>query len=309
MQPDRKFRLPKDIPLDEYPSPETFLEEARHLIHEGQKQWVILRVMGPIALHFYFPEYVDLYRRMERLGERVFTDIDFASYGKCRGKIVPFFQGQGYELEKRAAMLSGNTRHIYFGSRIPMIDVFFDKLSYNHPIDYRWRLEIHPYCVSLTDLLLQKLQIVQINDKDLKDAMLLLLAASVGDVDVEKPRSSGAVQPKYLINLRYLGKLMSDDWGFYYTSTTNLAKVKSSSGRGWSADRASNDPSSVIEWMKSLHFLKMLQNRENGRDARKSGRRNPGTTKCQIGVDRCRNHWMMLCSIHNVGLISFISRN
>ena len=49
-----------------------------------------------------------------------------------------------------------------------MIDVFFDKLDYNHPIDYRGRLENHPHCVSLADLMLQKLQIVQINDKDLK---------------------------------------------------------------------------------------------------------------------------------------------
>jgi hypothetical protein len=214
MLPVKRFRLPKDIPLDEYPKPEEYLREARRLTDEAQKQGLILRVMGPIALHFYFPEYVDLYRSMERLGERVFTDIDYASYGKNRGKIVPFFEKQGYELEKRAAMLSGGTRHIYFGDRIPMIDVFFDKLDYNHPIDYRNRLEVHPYCVSLTDLLLQKLQIVKINDKDLKDAMLLLLAAEVGETDHEK------------INLKYIAKLMSGDWGFYYTSIMNLNKVQ-----------------------------------------------------------------------------------
>src|SRR3972149_7398862 len=105
MENVKKFRLPKDIPLEEYPKPEVFLEEARRLIEEAQKQGIVLRVMGPIALHFYFHEYVDLYRRMERLGDRVFTDIDFASYGKCRSKIVPFFQAQGYELEKRAALI------------------------------------------------------------------------------------------------------------------------------------------------------------------------------------------------------------
>jgi hypothetical protein len=211
---ERKFRLPKEIPLEEYPKPEAYLEEARRLTEEAQKQGLVLRVMGPIALHFYFPDYVDLYRRMERLGERVFTDIDYASYSKCRGKLVPFFEKQNYDLEKRAAMLSGGERHIFFSDRIPMIDVFYDRLNYNHPIDYRGRLEIHPYCVSLTDLLLQKLQIVQINDKDLKDAMLLLLAASVGETD------------NGVINVKYIAKLMSDDWGFYYTSTTNLQRIK-----------------------------------------------------------------------------------
>jgi hypothetical protein len=150
---------------------------------------------------------------MERLGERVFTDIDYASYGKHRAKMISFFQTQGYEVEKRALMIMGQERHIYFGDTIPMIDIFYDKLSYNHPIDYRGRLEIHPYCVSLTDLLLQKLQIVEINDKDLKDGMLLLLAAQVGDTD------------KDAINSKYVARLMADDWGFYYTSTMNIGKI------------------------------------------------------------------------------------
>jgi hypothetical protein len=217
MCPEKKFRLPKEIPLEEYPKPETYLSEGKRLIDEAQKQGLILRVMGPIALHYYFPDYVDLYRRMERLGERVFTDIDYASYGKHRGKMISFFQTQGYEVEKRALMIMGQERHIYFGDTIPMIDIFFDKLSYNHPIDYRGRLEIDPYCVSLTDLLLQKLQIVEINDKDLKDGMLLLLAATISDSD------------KGAINAKYVAKLMSEDWGFYYTSTMNLSKIIDSS--------------------------------------------------------------------------------
>lgn len=211
---NKKFRLPQDIPLDEYPKPETYLEEARRLSDEAQKQGMVLRVMGPIALHYYFPDYVDLYRKMDRLGERVFTDIDYASYSKHRGKMIPFFERMGYEIEKRALMISGGRRHIYFGDRIPMIDIFFDQLEFNHPIDYRGRLEIHSHCVSLTDLLLQKLQIVQINDKDLKDMMLLLLAAQVSDTD------QGA------INGKYVARLLSDDWGFYHTATTNLKKLQ-----------------------------------------------------------------------------------
>lgn len=111
-------------------------------------------------------------------------------------------------------MLYGQDRHIYFGQRVPMIDIFYDRLAMNHTVDYRGRLEIHPYCVSLTDLLLQKLQIVQINDKDLKDGLLLLLAAPVGESDAG------------MINARYVAHLLADDWGFYYTATTNLARLK-----------------------------------------------------------------------------------
>lgn len=219
MLSERKFRLPRDIPLEEYPKPEIYLEEARHLTEEAQKQGMVLRVMGPIALHFYFPEHVELYRRMERLGERVFTDIDYASYGKFRNKMVPFFEQQGYTLEKRAAVISGGSRLIFFGDRVPMIDVFYDRLDHNHRIEYQGRLEIDPYCVSLSDLLLQKLQIVQINDKDLKDAMLLLLAARIGETD------------EAVINAKYVAKLMSQDWGFFYTFTTNLERIQEAAER------------------------------------------------------------------------------
>jgi hypothetical protein len=256
-----QFRLPKDIPLDEYPKPEAYLEEARHLTDDAQKQGIILRVMGPIALHFYFPDYVDLYRRMERLGDRVFTDIDYAAYGKHRGKLVPFFEKHGYELEKRAAMISGGTRLIFFSAKIPMIDVFFDKLDYNHPIDYRGRLEHDPYSVSLADLMLQKLQIVQINDKDLKDAMLLFLAAPVSDTD------------KNAINVKYVAKLFADDWGFYHTATTNLRRIK----EAMSGVKALNDDQRAVIAEKVDYFLKFIE--ETPKSGKWKGRAKTGTSK------------------------------
>jgi hypothetical protein len=258
---EKQFRLPKDIPMDEYPKPEIYLEEGRHLTEEAQKQGIVLRVMGPIALHYYFPEYVDLYRRMERLGERVFTDIDYAAYGKSRNKLVPFFESQGYELEKRAAMISGGTRMIFFAGRVPMIDVFFDKLDYNHPIDYRGRLEANPYCVSLADLMLQKLQIVQINDKDLKDAMLLLLAAPINDHD-EKA-----------INIKYVAKLFSDDWGFYYTATNNLKKIK----EAMAGVKALDDNQRAVIADKVDYCLKFIE--DTPKSGKWKGRAKTGTSK------------------------------
>ena len=257
----KQFRLPKDIPLEEYPKPEAYLEEARALTEAAQKKGLILRVMGPIALHYYFPDYVDLYRRMERLGERVFTDIDYAAYGKNRNNLVPFFESHGYTLEKRAAMISGGTRMIFFAGRIPMIDVFFDKLDYNHPIDYRGRLELHPYCVSLADLMLQKLQIVQINDKDLKDAMLLLLAAPLGDND------------KDVINAKYIARLFSDDWGFYHTATINLVRIT----EAMAGVKALTDEQRTAIGAKVDALLKIIE------DAPKSGR---WKSRAKIGTSK-----------------------
>ena len=218
MASEMKFILPNDIPLDVYPKPEVFIHEAQRLTEEAQKQGLVLRVMGAFAVRNYFPDYVDLYNSMKRLGDRVFTDIDFAAYGKHRSKLVAFFRSQGYEIDKDTVMYFGQDRHIYFSNnyleRVPMIDVFFDKLDMNHCINYGGRLELDPYSVSMTDLLLQKLQIVHMNDKDFKDAILLLLAAPLGEGEDRT------------ISLPYLAKLMADDWGFYYTSTQNLEKIK-----------------------------------------------------------------------------------
>ena len=83
----------------------------------------------------------------------------------------------------------------------------------NHVIDFKGRLEVDYPTIPLADLLLEKLQIVHINEKDIKDSILLLLEHDVGEGDKET------------INMKRITKIMAEDWGFYYTSTTNLKKI------------------------------------------------------------------------------------
>jgi hypothetical protein len=211
----KPFILPKDIPIERYPGPEVFLSEGKRIVEAAQQQGIIMRVMGPLALHYYFPDQIDLYAKLERLGERYFTDIDFAAYGKSSGKMKGFMQSVGYECDLQTMALSGRTRHIYYAGPVPMIDVFFDKLDYCHEVFYKDRLELDPYSVSLTDILLQKLQIVEINDKDLKDIEYLFITCEIGDDDDHK------------INQNYIAQRFADDWGFWYTATQlNLERVK-----------------------------------------------------------------------------------
>ena len=132
----KPFILPKDIPIEQYPKPEVFLSEGKRIIDEAQKQGVILRVMGPLALHYYFMEQIPLYAKLERLGERYFTDIDYAGYGKHRNKCSKLLRGLGYECDVQTMAMTGRTRQIYYGGAVPMIDVFFDKLNYCHEVDY-----------------------------------------------------------------------------------------------------------------------------------------------------------------------------
>jgi len=210
----KPFILPKDIPLDQYPGPEVFLAEGKRIVDAARSADITMRVMGPLALHYYFPEQVDLYARLERLGERYFTDIDFAAYTKMAGKMKKFMESIGYECDLNTFMSSGGTRHIYYAGPVPMIDVFFEKLNYCHEVNYEGRLGLDEYSVSLSDIMLQKLQIWEINDKDLKDIEYLLTTADVGDDDARK------------INQSYIAKRFADDWSFWYTATTNFGRVK-----------------------------------------------------------------------------------
>ena len=215
----KRFRLPTEIPLEEYPSPEEFIREATECVEEAEKRGFILRIMGGMAIYMHSKQYEELWRRLGRLGKRVFTDIDFASYGKFRNKVMNFLKERGYMVHQRAMFGMAKERLIFFGERIPMVEVFFDRLRMNHTIEFKNRLEVDSPTIPLAELLLQKIQIVHMNEKDIKDAIVLIRAHEVGESDEET------------INAKHIAKILANDWGFYYTSTTNLKKIKDSLGK------------------------------------------------------------------------------
>ncbi|MCK5635419.1 MAG: hypothetical protein KAI06_10040, partial [Anaerolineales bacterium] len=143
-------------------------------------------------------------------------DIDLVSYQKYRVKLIKFFKNRGYEINQKLLYHYGKTRQIYYGEKIPMVEIFFDKLAMNHTIDYKRRLEADTPTVPLAELLLQKLQMVRMNEKDIKDAIILFRAHEIGEDDQDK------------INKNVLGPSLVSDWGFYYTATENLKKIKNS---------------------------------------------------------------------------------
>jgi hypothetical protein len=68
--------------------------------------------------------------------------------------------------------------------------------------------------IPLTELLLEKMQIVKINEKDVIDTIMLLLEHPLGDIDNET------------INIKLAAQLCANDWGLWRTTTMNLDKVK-----------------------------------------------------------------------------------
>jgi hypothetical protein len=207
-----KFRLPDEIPIEEWPKPEEFVEEAIRIVSYAEDNGVTLRVMGGLAIHIHSREYDKLWRDLGRLGEKVFTDIDLAGYSKQRDDLLKIMEELDYKIWKQSMYYFAGRRYIFFG-KIPMVEVFFDNLSMNHNINLKDRLESDKYTLPLAELLMSKLQIVKINEKDIKDAILLLRAHDIGDDDDDR------------VNGKVIAEVMSRDWGFYYTFTSNLKTV------------------------------------------------------------------------------------
>ncbi|MFX0053608.1 MAG: hypothetical protein ACFFAD_01650 [Candidatus Hermodarchaeota archaeon] len=191
---------------------QVFVDEALRIIEEANKQGIILRLMGAIAIRLHSPEYAYLHEKMGRF----ITDIDYVAYEKQSSKIEKFFEGQNYSRRLLSFSFALGGRMIFINNSDGRhIDVFLDRLEMCHKIEYKKRLEIDSPTVPLAELLLQKMQIVKISEKDIIDTTMLILAHEIGDTD------------ENTINAGYIAEILSKEWGFYYTVTTNLKKVAS----------------------------------------------------------------------------------
>ena len=191
-----------------------FIQEALRIINLAQSQNVIMRLMGGFAIRLHCPKFDYLYDRLQR---KPALDLDIITYSRFRPQIKKLFVELGYAPMKGMALMfdTGRNRQIYTDeANNRSVDVFFDKLEMCHVIDFKNRLELDSPTITLSDLLLQKAQICKINEKDIKDMIILLREHNVGDVEKET------------INIRYAAKLLSDNWGFWYTVKMNLTKVQ-----------------------------------------------------------------------------------
>ena len=198
---------------------EDFLAERTRLLEalqSGDNRRLSLRLIGALAFRTHCPEFG---RLQDALG-RVFTDIDFVGYSRDFQAILRFLTEAGYDEDKMVTRLFGEGRLIFhdpvFGRHI---DVFLDKLDFCHPVPFIGRLEADWPTLPLAELLLEKMQIVRINEKDLIDTIMLLREHGVGGGDDQT------------INAEVICRLTGDDWGWWRTLTGNLQTVEEYLGR------------------------------------------------------------------------------
>ena len=185
-------------------------EEARKIIDEAEKMNVTLRLLGGLAIrvhcHGQHPSHI-----------RAYHDTDFFGLRSQSTQIELLFKKLGYVPNRRFNYLNGYRRLAFYDkSHDRNVDVFLDSFEMDHELNFKRRVGLDRYTIPLTDLLLTKIQVVKVNVKDLKDIVAIL-----------EDHQVGGKSDKEKIDLEYIAKLCSKDWGLHKSVMANLDILES----------------------------------------------------------------------------------
>ena len=184
--------------------------DARRIVALAAERDMILRLLGGLAVHIHSES------ATHRSLVRPYPDLDFVLADKRSDRVEALLEKLDYRPNRSFNLLNGDRRLLFYDeSGEGQIDVFVNNFHMCHtiPIDVG-RLTLEPLTLPLAELFLTKMQIVQLNEKDVRDLCALLLDHSFGEGDEE------------MFNLPYIVTLCAGDWGLWKTVTMNLAKVR-----------------------------------------------------------------------------------
>lgn len=213
--------------------------EAIRLVHELGHRQVNARLIGGlgVAAHDHTPPPPALVRE--------FADIDLVIPRKASRPSARALKELGYTANARFNALHGARRLLFYDlTHRRQLDVFVGEFAMCHSMTLDDRLDRHPVALTAADLLLTKLQIVQLNRKDVLDAARLLLNHEITDDDVDaagRPGTDGLSSGRIL-------SVTTADWGWYTTLSDNLDKV----AMGLPADLAGPVAAVVIPRIEQL---------------------------------------------------------
>jgi len=185
------------------------IQEAQRITEAAAAAGVSLKVLGGAGVFLHSPS------AQHPPLKRKYADLDFAASSRQRKQLSALFGQLGYEANERFNALQGDRRLSFWDVMLPrQVDIFLDAIKMSHFIDLRPRLQLDGPCVSPADLLLSKMQIYELNQKDVVDTVALLLDHPIADHDDDA------------INGTYLSRLMGEDWGLHRTFEVNTERVR-----------------------------------------------------------------------------------
>jgi hypothetical protein len=185
------------------------VDEARRLMQAACEQGVPIRLVGGLAVRM---------RADDAFHEglsREYNDIDLVTL-KGKGKVVTqFLESMGYQPHREFNGLNGHERLLFHDlTNRRQLDVFVGVFRMCHQIPIGDRTTIDAVTVPLAELLLTKLQIVRLNEKDLRDVIAIVYHHDVAEHDGDT------------INAARIAHLCADDWGLWRTCKMNIERAE-----------------------------------------------------------------------------------
>ena len=213
-----------------------FEEEADRIIGWAARRGAVLRALGGIAVQHHCPssDKPDFKREPK--------DLDFIGLGSQSRVLNQAFEELGYAPDKRFNALHGNRRLLFLDPDSGRdTDVFLDKFEMSHSLPLKERLTLEDWSIPVTDLLMTKLQVAEINLKDITDAACVI---------VDHPLALG-FEPEH-INACRVASLCASDWGLYTTTKDNLERIDARLPEFVTMDRDRRRISERIEDLRSV---------------------------------------------------------
>jgi len=203
--------------------------EGRRVLTAARDAGLTIRLLGGVAVNV----------RSSGLPPaltREYKDLDFATAKKSAGDLQRLLREIGYEPHVGFNAMNGKERLLFYDNpNGRQVDVFVSSFRMCHEIPLEKRLPIDDDTVPLAELLLTKLQIIELNEKDVRDTVALLLEHDVTDDDAG-------------VNAAHVASLCAEDWGLWRTISHNLETLRSRLD-AYDVDRevVSNRVSSILE--------------------------------------------------------------
>ena len=188
------------------PTAEELLAAAVDVINTAAAAGVTVRLLGGVAVYQLAPS------ASRPPLARTYGDFDVVVPARQGHSVAKLFRGAGYAEDPHFNALHGAHRMIFASPRGYRVDVVVGTFRMCHELELGRDLPGEGLTIHPADLLLTKLQIVQIEEKDLQDAAALL--ADLPTDGQSAPIDVGRfIQP------------LAADWGFHHTVERNLARL------------------------------------------------------------------------------------
>jgi Uncharacterised nucleotidyltransferase len=183
--------------------------EARRILARAEAEQVPLRLLGGVAIKLRAPG------ELPSAFARSYADLDFVTTKKAVGRTTDLLRSEGYVPHTAFNALHGGERLLFFDDdNGRQVDVFVGAFSMCHKIPLDARIEVDPTSIPLAELLLTKLQVIELNEKDIRDTLALLHDHPIGEED------------GHVLNGGRVAALCAADWGLWRTITGNLVSCR-----------------------------------------------------------------------------------